>query len=130
MKWRNNLLATGASLVLLLGVFRIPLFGQEKHQKMMHVGRKGEVTITSPIKVGQTVLKPGTYMFQHVVEGADHVVLFKKDGMEVARVTCRLESLGQKAKTTALYTHIGDGGEKILDAVAVRGEDFKHVIPS
>ena len=41
---------------------------------------------------------------------------------------CRLEPLGKKAQTTALYWHAGDGGEKILDAVAVRGEDVKHVI--
>ena len=129
MKTHNTLLAMGALLALLLGAFSVPLLAQDKHQEMMHVGRKGETKFTTPMRVGDTVLKPGTYMFQHIVEGGDHMVIFKTaSGNEAARVKCRLEPLGEKAKSTALYWHTGDGGEKILDAVAVRGEDVKHVI--
>ena len=129
MKSRKNLLARGALLALLLGVFSVPLLAQDKHQGMIHVGRKGEAKFTSVMRVGETVLKPGTYFFQHIVEGEDHVVIFKTaSGTEAARVKCRLEPLGKKARTTLLYTHAGDGGEAILDAVAVRGENVKHLI--
>lgn len=75
------------------------------------------MTLTSPMRVGDTLLKPGNYVFQHKVEGEDHVLIFQKAGNEVARVKCRLEPLGKKAQRTALYTHVGDGGEAILDAV-------------
>ncbi len=95
---------------------------------MIHVGKKGAVTLTSPMRVGDTLLKPGNYVFQHKVEGEDHALIFQKAGNEVARVKCRLEPLGKKARTTALYTHVGDGGETILDAVEVGGENVKHVI--
>ena len=129
MKSRKNLLARGALLALLLGVFSVPLLAQDKHQGMIHVGRKGEAKFTSVMRVGETVLKPGTYFFQHIVEGEDHVVIFKTaSGEEAVRLKCRLEPLGQKARRTALYTHVGGGSEKILDAVAVRGEVVRHVI--
>lgn len=137
MKSRNNVLAMGALLVLLLGAFSLPLLAQHqehqgaRHQEqgMIHVGKKGEMTLSSVLRVGETMLKPGKYVFQHVIEGSDHVLVFKTAaGKEAARVKCRLESLGEKAKETALYARAGDGGESILDAVRVKGEDVKHVI--
>lgn len=137
MRSRNNVLAMSALLVLLLGAFSLPLLAQHherqgaQHQEqgMIHVGKKGEITLSSPLRVGETMLKPGKYVFQHVVEGDDHVLVFKTaTGQEAARLKCRLESLGEKAKETALYTRAGDGGERILDAVRVQGEDVKHVI--
>lgn len=143
---RNKSFLTGALLVFVLGASSTLLFAQHSHggmsgpdkqpgtmsqdkqQGMMLVGKKGEMKFTSATRVGQTVLQPGTYMFQHMIEGADHVVIFKKNGDEMARVTCRLEPLDRKAKKTALYTHQGDAGEVILDALEVRGETVKHLI--
>lgn len=127
MKSKNKFLARGTLLALLLGAFSVPLLAQDKHQGMIHVGKKGAVTLTSRLRVGDTVLKPGNYVFQHKVEGEDHVVTFQKAGKEEARVKCRLEPLDKKAQLTALYTHVGDGGEVILDAVDVEGENVKHV---
>lgn len=143
---RIKSLVTSALLVTLLGALSVPLFAQHMHgggrgpekqpgmnkqdkqQGMMKVGKTGEMTLTSPMRVAQTVLQPGTYTFQHMIEGADHVIVFKKNGEDVVRVTCNLEPLDKKAKSTALYTHAGDAGEVILDAVAVRGENVKHVL--
>lgn len=137
---------TSALLVMLLTAFSVPLLAQhshgnmgspgrqpdmkkqEKRQGLINVGRTGEMKVASAIRVGQTLLNPGTYKFQHVIDGADHVVIFKQNGDEVARVTCRLEPLDKKAKKTALSTHVSDTGETILDAVEVRGENVKHVI--
>ncbi len=136
MKTVNNLLAKGALLALLLAAFSIPLVAQHNHQMMqgtqdmkgmIHVGKKGAMTLTTPLRVGDTVLKPGNYVFQHKVDGEDHTVIFTKAGNEVARVKCKLEQLEKKASRTALYTH-DEAGEAILDAVAVEGENFKHVI--
>ena len=136
MRSRNNALAMGALLVLLLGAFSLPLLAQHDHQGaqhqeqgMIHVGKKGEMTLSSALRVGETMLKPGKYVFQHVVEGADHVLVFKTaTGQEAARLKCRLEPLGKKAQQTAMYTRAGDGGERVLEAVKVRGEDGKHMI--
>lgn len=142
---RNRSL-TSALLVMLLAAFSVPVFAQhshgsmnspgkrpdmkrqETHQGMMKVGKKGAVTITSPMRVGNTLLTPGNYVFQHKVMGDEHLVIFEKAGTEVARVTCRLEPLDKNAKDTSLYTHVSDSGEVILDAVAVAGEAVKHVI--
>ncbi len=77
MKSRNRSLATGALLVVLLAAFSVPLFGRDAHEEMTHVGRAGGVRVTSPLRIGQAVLKPGSYVFRHAVEGTDHVVVFK-----------------------------------------------------
>lgn len=133
MKTRNNLLAKGALLALLLGALSVPLLAQHNHQGtqdmkgMIHVGKKGAMTLTTPLRVGTTLLKPGNYVFQHKVEGEDHIVIFQRAGNEVARVKCTLEPLSEKAKRTALYTH-EEAGEGVLDAVEVEGENVKHVI--
>lgn len=137
MKSKRNLLSKGALLALLLGLFSIPLLAQHNHQGktdvgkqegMINVGKKGEAPFDSPMRVGDTLLKSGNYVFQHKIEGEDHLVIFQRAGKEVARVKCRLESLGQKAQRTTLYLHTGDGGEVILHAVVVKGETVKHLL--
>ena len=136
MKSKTNLLAKGALLALLLGALSVPLVAQHTHQNMqgtqnmkgmIHVGKKGAVTLTNPLRVGDTVLKPGNYVFQHKVEGEDHFVIFQRAGDEVARLKCTLEPLEKKASRTALYTH-EETGESVLNAIVVEGEKVKHLL--
>lgn len=136
MNSKMNLLSSGALLALLLGALSIPLLAQHNHQGKpdagkkegeINVGKKGEATFATPIRVGDTSLKAGDYVFQHKIDGVDHVVIFRRAGKEVARVKCTVEPLDQKPTQTALYTRVGDGGEIILDAVVVRGEKIKHI---
>src|SRR2546426_7979983 len=45
---------------------------------------KGEIHFNVPVKAGDTVLQPGMYQLQHVIEGNDHVVIFKSVEMPAA----------------------------------------------
>lgn len=140
MKTKTNLLARGALLALLLGAFSIPLLAQDKHQGMMRVGKKGEVVFDSPVRVGDQLLKEGTYQIQHEMAGEDHVVVFRKIsrsgsgghisavGGEVLRVKCRVEPLGEKAKHGGVRFGTNAAGEKTIEEVHVRGENVKHLI--
>ena len=96
-------------------------------------GHRGGVRVANSVRVrmrvGETLLKPGQYLFKHTMEGDDHVVAFTTTtGNEVARVKCKLEPLDKKAKETAIHTSPGSGGERILTAVQVQGENAKHIL--
>lgn len=134
MRSRNYPIVISLMFVLMVGLFSLPLLAQHhdaqhKDEGMIHVGKKGETNLSSPLRVGETVLKPGRYQFKHTMEGDDHVVAFlTTDGKEVARVKCKLEPLGEKAKVTAIHTSPGTGGERLLTAVQVQGENAKHIL--
>ena len=111
------------SFVAIAFVFVPSLVGQN-----MRVGENNEITFETPVKVGQTVLPPGTYRFEHVVESDHHVIkltptLMSKDSHEVT-VQCKLESVGKSAKYTEL--HFAPGKIKTLHYVLVAGESARH----
>ena len=137
MKSKNRSIVMGALLVLLLAAFSISLFAQG-NQDMIKIGKQGEITFDSPVRVGDQLLKEGTYQIQHVMEGEDHAIVFRKmsrdyyrqliAGREVARVKCRVEPLGEKAKHGGVRFGTNVAGEKTVEEVHVRGESVKHLI--
>lgn len=135
MKLKSKWLVTSTLLVMALGVFSIPLFAQGS--EMVQTGKKGEIPFSSPVRVGDVLLKPGTYQIQHVMEGEDHVIVFRSMsldgyrqwvlGKEVARVKCRIEPLGEKAKHGGVRFGTNAAGEKTVEEVHVKGENVKHL---
>jgi hypothetical protein len=145
---------TTALLVLGLGAFAVTASAQHggmahtgskassRQGEMTRLGKKGELPITSPTRVGDVLLEPGTYRVQHVVEGEDHFITFRKmshtrsdqpsyplgtPGKEVARVKCRLAPLGEKAKHSGMRFGTNAAGEQTVEEVHVKGEDVRHV---
>lgn len=141
-------LITSALLVLVTAMLSLPVLAQDHqahHQKApgdtLKVGKKGEVHFTSPVKVGDTVLKPGMYQVQHVEEGGDHVFVFREMSMpagykmsntpvgkEVARVKCRIEPATKKVSNTKIIFRTNAAGEKEISEVQVAGEAFRHLL--
>src|SRR5919109_958016 len=69
-----------AALVLgFLGavVFNLPLSAQKPGEDFT-IGKKGEVHFNIAVKAGGVVLQPGMYQVQHLIEGSDHIVIFKE----------------------------------------------------
>jgi hypothetical protein len=73
------------------------------------------VHFTTQVKAGNAVLKPGMYQVQHVVEGSDHVIIFKEMelpagykmgntpvGKEVSRITCKVEPVSKAVNNTKI----------------------------
>jgi hypothetical protein len=89
-----------------------------EHNHMLKAGKKGEITLTQPTKVGDTVLQPDTYVVQHRISGDNHFVRFVElkqevvDSMEgqytyteqdnAGEIKCRVEPAGSKAKETTV----------------------------
>jgi hypothetical protein len=70
----RTLLFTGFGLVLLWTATAACAWGQKAHA--LKVGRKGEITLTQPTKVGNIVLQPDTYVVQRRISGSHHFVRF------------------------------------------------------
>ena len=139
-------LAAGALLILAAALLSLPALAQD-HQGMkmsgkdVIIGKKGEVHFTSQVKAGDATLKPGMYQVQHVMEGSDHVIIFKEMGMaagykmgntptgkEVARIKCKVEPVTKKVSNTKITLRTNAAGEKEIAEVQVAGEAFKHLL--
>ena len=102
---------------------------------------KGEVHFNKPVKVGNTVLNPGMYEVQHVVEGTDHAIAFKQIQMPAgyrhsnitvaqepaARVTCDFQPVANKVRNTKVTLRTNAAGEKEIAELQIVGEPFKHL---
>jgi hypothetical protein len=73
MKTRT-LKVAGLSLLLLWTVAAMAAPGPK--DQALKVGKKGEITLSQPTKVGDTVLQPDTYVVQHRTSGGEHFVRF------------------------------------------------------
>ena len=136
MMLRKSPLTKSLTLVLLLGSLSLPLLAQKS--EMVPIGKQGSISFDSDVHVGEAMLKKGEYFIQHVVEGADHVFVFRRavrpggyrtpePGKEVARVKCRVESLGEKAPHSGLRYGANAAGEKTVEEIHIKGEAVKHV---
>ena len=111
-------------------------------------GRKGEVHFHAAVKVGDAVLKPGTYQVQHVLGGSedivhvnDHAIVFKEMQMPAgyrrsntrvakkpaASVKCLLQPAAEKLRNTKVALRTNAAGEKELAELQIAGEPFRHL---
>jgi hypothetical protein len=124
-----------AVIFLLLGAFSIPALAQNEN-----TGKKATFSFDSPVRVGQVLLKPGIYQIQHVMEGDQHVLIFRKmvdtgyaygspvfSDKIAARAVCRVEPLGEKAKNSGIRYGVNSAGERTIEALYIQGENVRHV---
>ena len=122
---------------LILSLFAGTSFAQ---QDVLKAGRKGEVHFTSSVRVGNATLKSGMYQVQHIVEGENHMIVFKEVSMpagykmggtwvgkEVARVKCKVEPAEKKFSNTKVFLRTKANGEKEIEKIQVAGEKVIHV---
>ena len=88
------------------------------------------ISFTDPIRVGSTLLPKGDYEVRHVMQGQDHIMVFralnKKNATEV-RVQCTLVPLAQKANETQKIYTMNAANEPVLKELIFRGDTAKHV---
>jgi hypothetical protein len=131
-----------AIVFLILAVIAAALPAAAGDGKDFTIGKKGEVHFNVPVKVGDTLLQPGMYQVQHVVEGSDHIIIFNKMEMPAAyrhgntpvakepaaRIKCKIEPVDKKVNNTKITLRTNAAGEKDVAEVQVPGEAFRHVL--
>ena len=138
-------ITTIALLTMTIALLNLAVAAQDHqahHQNAeVIIGKKGQVHFTQNVKVGTTVLKAGMYEVQHLVEGNNHVVVFKEVSMqagfkhgntpvgnEVARIKCQVEPIKKAVNNTKITLRTNAAGEKEVAEVQVAGEAFKHLL--
>lgn len=112
------------------------------------VGRKGEAHFYVPVRVGSTILQPGTYEVEHILDGSDgivsvhdHAISFRKMGIfagyrssnklrfkePTATLKCKLGEATTTVPKTTVTLRTNAAGEKEIAEVQIAGEAFKHV---
>jgi hypothetical protein len=127
----------GLIVLLLSALAAVAASGSEEHA--LQVGKKGEITLTQPTKVGDRVLQPDTYVVQHRVSGDQHfvrLVELKKisnagrfaftEKNKAGEIPCAIEPASEVARETTVYTLNEEGGPRITK-IAVKGENVVHV---
>ena len=79
MKIKIQLIVTGLVLAFSLGIFSSQLFAQ--HESSLIADKGGKFHIGSSVLAGTALLESGMYRVQHVMEGNDHMLVFRTIGM-------------------------------------------------
>jgi hypothetical protein len=114
----------------------------DHHEHLLKVGKKGEITLTQPAKVGDRWLVPDTYIVQHRSSGGDHFIRFvelKKaqawttewnviytEPDAAGEIRCRAEPAAAPIKETVVSIAHRSGGDQITQVV-IKGEDVVHI---
>src|SRR5262245_56267074 len=129
-----------AALVTAVALFNVAAFAADQNRDFT-IGKKGEIHFNVPVKAGKTLLQPGMYQLQHVIEGNDHVVIFKGVAMPAgyrhgntavsndvaASIKCQVVA-AEKVNKTKITLRTNAAGEKEIAEVQVAGEAFKHLL--
>lgn len=112
-------------------------------QRVVKVGKKGDIVFQEPTQVGDITLPAGNYVVQHRVSGDDHFIKFvgakemqhagssMTTTMQMGPTTskeikCTIEPLSQKVKQTAVFIDNASGTRKVT-RIEVAGENVAHV---
>ncbi len=85
------------------------------------------VTLSEQARVGTELLPAGEYKLTHTMEGAEHIMVFKK-GKQEYRVKCNMEPLQAKANNTQFFYNNDASGQRVLQAMIFQGDTVRHVV--
>lgn len=99
-------------------------------QNSMGVADTYRVSFTEKTRVADTVLPKGDYEIRHVMEGQDHIMVFRqlkvRKPAEV-RAKCTLISLPEKAANSEKIYIVNAANERVLHELIFKGDLAKHV---
>jgi hypothetical protein len=110
----------------------------------LKTGKKGEITLKQPTKVGDITLQPDTYVVQHRVSGDQHFVRFVElkrlqgldtpsgewttytEAEKAGEIKCSVEPAGRTFESTSVT--ITEDGVPRITKVEIKGENVVHVV--
>ena len=99
-------------------------------QNQFGVADSHNITLSTPMRVGDVLLPKGDYQVLHTMEGQEHVMAFKQLNTKKpaeARVKCQLLPLSTRAKRTEQVYVINAANERVLHVLVFRGDSAQHV---
>jgi hypothetical protein len=88
------------------------------------------VSFAEKVRVADTLLPKGDYEIRHVMEGSDHIMLFRQLGTKKpveVRAKCTLVPLSVKANDDQKIYVLNAANERVLHELVFKGDHAKHV---
>jgi len=88
------------------------------------------VSFSEKVRVADTLLPSGNYEIRHVMEGADHIMVFRQVGVKKpveVRAKCTLVPLAEKAADNQKIYELNAANERVLHELVFKGDHAKHV---
>jgi hypothetical protein len=89
-----------------------------------------QVNFSEKVRVADTLLPQGKYEIRHVMEGSDHIMVFRQLGTKKpaeVRAKCTLVPLTAKASESQTIYVLNAANQRVLQELVFKGEDAKHV---
>ncbi len=116
-------------LAIVIGVTLLSVWAVAS-QDQMGVADVYKVTFSEKVRVADTLLPSGDYEIRHVMEGADHIMVFRQLGVKkpvVVRAKCTLVPLPQKAAESEKHFEMNAANERVLHEMIFKGDRAVHV---
>jgi len=99
-------------------------------ENQMGIKDSYKVTFSQQVRVGNTLLPQGNYDIRHVMEGSNHIMVFRQVGgknpVEV-RAKCTLVPLSARAGRDEKTYTVNAANERVLQELIFAGDRVKHV---
>ena len=88
------------------------------------------MSFSEKVRVADTLLPKGDYEIRHVMEGSDHIMVFRQLGVKKpveVRAKCTLVPLGAKADRDEKIYVLNAANERVLQELIFKGDQARHV---
>jgi hypothetical protein len=117
-----------AGILISSCIFMLAVVASAENQ--MGIADKYQITFSEKVRVADTLLPKGNYEIRHVMEGADHIMVFHQLGTKKpveVRAKCTLVPLGAKANDDQKMYVLNAANERVLQELIFKGDRSKHV---
>jgi hypothetical protein len=118
----------GVRILILLCVFLLGAVAVAENQ--LGIADTYRVNFSEKVRVADTLLPKGNYEVRHVMEGTDHIMVFRQLGTKKpveVRAKCTLEPLSAKATEDKRIYVLNTANERVLRELVFKGDQAKHV---
>jgi hypothetical protein len=119
-------IVTGTLILLCVFV----LSGISAAENQMGIKDLYKVSFVQDVRVADTVLPAGNYEIRHVMEGPNHIMVFRQVGTKKpveVRAKCTLVPLAEKARRDEKIYAVNGTDTRVLQELIFRGDLSKHV---
>jgi len=116
------------SVLVLLCFFMLGAVAVAENQ--LGIADTYRVNFSEKVRVADTLLPKGNYEVRHVMEGPDHIMVFRQLGTKKpveVRAKCTLEPLSSKATEDKKIYVLNAANERVLRELVFKGDQAKHV---
>lgn len=99
-------------------------------ENQMGISDRYQVSFSQNVRVADTLLPKGEYEIRHVMQGSDHIMVFRQLGTRKPvelRAKCTLVPLSAKATSSEKVFILNAANEQVLQELVFKGDRAKHV---